>query len=231
MEVFPFLEPLNSLPGIRAGWIERIPNLTITGNRDAAMKLLRPHHEAAILDFGGPSADWWRAEQVHGMDVQQVPSHSQILASDDLPIVPNCDGLITAEANTVLTIYAADCGVIWLADRRTGAIGLLHSGKKGTAANILRNALEKMATAYGTEPSDVIAVLSPCIRPPDYEVDFAAEIGEQSRNAGIGSFIDSNLNTARDLARFYSYRQEFGSTGRMMAMLVRDTNPPQLQPQ
>jgi hypothetical protein len=135
------------------------------------------------------------------------------------------DGLVTGGAGVVLAIYVADCGAIWLADRKTGAIGLLHSGKKGTESNILSTALGLMKEHFGTRPDDVTAVLGPCIRPPDYDVDFAAEIGNQASSAGVGNFIDCGLNTASDPARFYSYRKESGKTGRMMALMVRDFQP------
>jgi copper oxidase (laccase) domain-containing protein len=68
-------------------------------------------------------------------------------------------------------------------------------------------------------------VLGPCIRPPDYEVDFAREIQQQAKQAGVGLFHDSGLNTAADLSRFYSYRKEMGKTGRMLALIVRDFLP------
>jgi copper oxidase (laccase) domain-containing protein len=224
-EAFPFLDSLNSIPGIRAGWIERVPGLPITGDRDEAMKLLRAHHSHAVSEFAGPDARWWRAEQIHGTDVAVVPGSPQIIAPDGLPVVPAVDGLVTGEPGVVLAIYTADCGAIWLADRKTGAIGLLHSGKKGTEGNIFQVALGVMARQYGTRPENVTAVLSPCIRKPDYEVDFAAEIGEQAKLAGVGSFLDCGLNTAADLDRFYSYRRELGKTGRMMAFIVRDSLP------
>ena len=92
-------------------------------------------------------------------------------------------------------------------------------------ANIFGVALHRLAEQFGTRPRDVTAVLGPCIRPPDYEVDFAAEIGRQSRRARIGNFIDCGLNTASDPARFYSYRKQLGKTGRMMALIVRDFPP------
>lgn len=224
-EAFPFLDPLNSIPGVRAAWVGRVADLPITGDRDEAMNLLRPHHAAAVADFAGASAEWWRAEQIHGISVAIVPGSPQILAPDGLPIVPGVDGLVTCKPGIVLAIYAADCGAIWLADRKTGAIGLLHSGKKGTEANIFEAALGVMAEQFGTRADDVTAVLSPCIRRPDYDVDFAAEIGQQASRAGIGSFLDCGLNTASDLEHFYSYRRELGKTGRMMALIVRDFLP------
>ncbi len=221
-EAFPFLDSLNSIPGVRAGWVERVPDLPITGDRDEAMVSLRPFHEHAVLEFAGAAAPWWRAEQVHGTDVAMVPGAPLIIAPDGLSVVPGVDGLVTAQAGVVLAIYAADCGVIWLADRKTGAIGLLHSGKKGTEGNILEVALGVMSKQFGSHAEDITAVLSPCIRPPDYDVDFAGEIGKQAVRAGVGHFRDSGLNTAADLERFYSYRKELGKTGRMLAMIVSD---------
>ncbi|MCU0752322.1 MAG: polyphenol oxidase family protein [Akkermansiaceae bacterium] len=224
-EALSFLAPLGVVSGVRAGWVERIPGLEITGDRDEAMRRLRPHHEAEIRRFAGAAADFRRAEQVHGSEVAVVPGAPQIMAADGLPVVSGTDGLVTGQAGVVLVIHVADCGAIWLADRKTGAIGLLHSGKKGTEANIFQRALDRMADSFGTRPEDVTAVLSPCIRPPDYEVDLPAAIARQADAAGVGNFIDCGLNTASDLSRFYSYRKELGKTGRMMALIVRDFPP------
>ncbi len=189
------------------------------------MRMLRPYHEAAVADFGGSPDHWWRAEQIHGSAVARVPAAPQILAPDGLPVVPGMDGLVTGETGLVLAIYVADCAAIWLADRATGAIGLLHSGKNGTAGGILDHALGVMAREFGTRAEDITAVLSPCIRPPDYEVDFAARIADQAARAGIHEFHDCGENTATDISRHYSYRIEKGMTGRMMALLVRDPLP------
>ena len=224
-EAFPFLAAIHAVPGVRAGWVERVADLRITGQRDEAMCQLRPFHERELMEFAGAGAGVWRAEQVHGSAVALVPCSPQIDAADGLPVVPGVDGLITSEPGVVLVVYVADCGAIWLADRKSGAIGLLHSGKKGTEANIFQEALERMAEHFGTRPQDVTAVLGPCIRPPDYEIDFAAEIGRQADRAGVGNFIDCGLNTASDPSRFYSYRKELGKTGRMMAMIVREFPP------
>jgi copper oxidase (laccase) domain-containing protein len=221
-EAFPFLNILHEIPGVRAAWVERVVDLPITGDRDEAMKQLRPYHEMAVANFAGPDAPWWRAEQVHGTEIAIVPGVSQETASDGLPMVAGVDGLLTIERGVVLAIYVADCGPIWLADRKTGAIGLLHSGKKGTERNILERAAEMMTKNFGTRRKDLVSVLGPCIRPPHYEVDFAREIGNQAELAGIGAFHDCRLDTAADLDRFYSYRLESGKTGRMMALITRD---------
>ena len=219
-----FLDPIRNLSGIRASWVERIRDLPIEGGRDEAMGILRPHHERAVADFAADAA-WWRAEQVHGNAVAVVPGVPTRGAADGLPVVPGVDGLVTATPGVVLAIYVADCGPIWLADPRRRVIGLLHSGKKGTETNILGEGLRVMAERFGSQSRDVTAVLGPCIRPPDYEVDFATTIAEQAKAAGVGAFFDCGCNTASDLERFYSYRKEHGTTGRMMALLTLDTPP------
>ncbi len=221
-EAPPFLDPVRSIPGVRAAWVGRIPGVEVRVDRDEAMRRLRPHHERAVAEFSGGRTRWWRAEQVHGSAVAVVPAAGEITAPDGLPVVPGVDGLVTCEPGAILCIYVADCGAIWLADRRTGAIGLLHSGKKGTEGDILGRALETMREAFDTRPEDVVAVLGPCIRPPDYEVDFAASLAEQAARAGVGRFSDRGENTASDLLRHYSYRSEQGKTGRMMALISRD---------
>ena len=52
-----------------------------------------------------------------------------------------------------------------------------------------------------------------------YEIDFAAEIVRQCRDAGVKEIHDSGVCTACDLEHYYSYRAEKGKTGRMLALL------------
>jgi copper oxidase (laccase) domain-containing protein len=214
-EAFSFPEALTELPWLRAGFVPRIPGIDGSTDKSAALARLRPHHRSAAREILGKT-DWWTAEQVHGAKVAEIGP------ADGPPSEQKgCDGLMTAAADEPLGIYVADCGAVWLADRKTRAVALLHSGKKGTELGILPAAVEAMGRAYGTRPGDLVAVLGPCIRPPHYEVDFAAEIGRQAAAAGIGAYHDCGLDTAADLERCYSYRVERGKTGRMLALIMR----------
>lgn len=220
-EALSFLNPINRLPGFRASWIGRVDGIEPTTDREETLARLRPVHEAVVQrDFG--TGRWWRAEQVHGKGVAVVPGADTVIAGDGLPVVPGVDGLVTAAPGELLGIYVADCGAIWLADRRTGAVGLVHSGKKGSELGITAEAIRLMGSRFGTLPEDLVVVLGPCIRPPHYEIDFAAEIGRQAREAGVGEFHDLGQDTACDLAANYSYRIEKGCTGRMLALIVRE---------
>lgn len=222
-EALSFLSPINRLPGFRAGWIGRVDGIQPTTDRDETLARLRPVHEELVRrDFGADH--WWRAEQVHSKGVAVIPGAETTMAGDGLPVVPGMDGLVTAAPGEVLGIYVADCGAIWLADRGSGAVGLLHSGKKGSELGILTEAIGLMKERFGTKSEDLVVVLGPCIRPPHYEIDFAAEIARQAREAGVGEFHDDGEDTACDLAKHYSYRIEKGCTGRMLALIVREEN-------
>jgi hypothetical protein len=76
-----------------------------------------------------------------------------------------------------------------------------------------------MKERFGSNPTNMIVQLSPCIRPPHYEIDFAEEILQQCRALGVKEIHDSGVCTACDLGRYYSYRAEKGKTGRMLALV------------
>lgn len=207
-----FFSPINDLGIFLASWIPRIPHVNVLGERHFALDNLAPHHER-IISSTFPDHHRHHAEQVHGRQIQ-------IIAPDIPPSThPSVDGLVTNLPGRLLAIYVADCAAIYLADPVSKAIGLLHSGKKGTELNILAEAVAIMNRNYGTRPENLTVVISPCIRPPDYETDFATTIATQASQLGIQNFHDRKLNTASDLTQNYSYRLEKGQTGRMLALL------------
>ena len=135
---------------------------------------------------------------------------------------PACDGMITNQRGVALGIYVADCCAVYIVDLKTPAIGLVHSGRKGTELGVVTYAIRQMTQRFGSELANMIVQLSPCIRPPHYEVDFAAQIHRQCRELGVHQIHDSGACTACDLGRYYSYRTEKGKTGRLLAVLGLD---------
>ena len=80
------------------------------------------------------------------------------------------DGLITNEKNLVLSTMYADCVPLYFVDVKNMAIGLSHSGWKGTAGKIGEKTLERMAEEFGTCPEDVYVAIGPSICMECYEV-------------------------------------------------------------
>ena len=99
-------------------------------------------------------------------------------------------------------------------------VDLLHSGRKGSELGIATAAIGRMRAGFGCDPADLIVQLGPCIRPPNYEIDFAALVLAQCRAAGIRQIFDCGTCTAANVGRYYSYRAERGKTGRMLALLA-----------
>lgn len=210
-----FLTQINSRKGVEARFLTRVEGVEVDTDREATVARLEPFHRASVEEMGFSWEECWRAEQVHGAEVAVVRS------CEKASVIEGVDGLISEDAGVLLGIYVADCGAIYLVDQVTGAIGLLHSGKKGTELGILTKALKMMEREFGTKASDVLVVLAPCIRPPAYEVDFAAEIKRQALSAGVldENFTDCGICTSQNLETYYSYRAEKGATGRMLALL------------
>ena len=161
-----------------------------------------------ILEEAGLPKDYGIGEQTHGVGVALVNQGGKG------KVIPAVDALITREKNLSLVIRVADCGPVWIHCEKTGAIGLVHSGRKGTEAGVVGATIRRMREEFGSEPSSMLALLGPCIRPPHYEVNFAGEILRQLEREKVGKVVDSGLCTASDLTRFYSYRAEKGQTGR-----------------
>jgi len=210
---------MNSVEGGWATFISRVEGVPVTVDKRETLANLEPFHREVVEEKGFSWSDLWRAEQVHGEELAVVPAER----TGPSRIVPGADGLLTGAAGVLLGIYVADCAAVYLVDRATGALGLVHSGKKGTEKNIVGRAVERMAEEFGTRPVDLEAAISPCIRPPHYELDFAAEIERQLADSGIPrrQVTVSGICTGEEVGRFYSYRLEKGKTGRMLALLGR----------
>ncbi len=212
LEFFP---ALNEIAIVRHAFLGRIPGIDVATDRAAALARLDAAHRALRGEVGLAGKSFATAEQVHGNKVAVIDSP---LAEDRC--YDGADGLITNQPDVSLGIYVADCGAVYLVDPVRRCLGLVHSGKKGTELAIVEKAIRALAENFGSEPRDLVVQLSPCIRPPHYEIDFAAEIIRQARRAGVEQVHDSARCTASDLARYYSYRAEKARTGRMLALLA-----------
>lgn len=199
--------------GVVHAFALRQPGVAVAEERAVAMARLEASHVQLRGELGLGERRFCTAEQVHGAEVAVVDRGSPAHAS-------GADGLLTRDPEVCLGIYAADCCAVFLVDPVRKAVGLLHSGAKGTRLGITRHGVAKMGAVFGSDPCDLVAVLSACIRPPLYEVDFAAEIRGLCAAAGVGRVYDGGNCTGSDTGRYYSYRMEQGRTGRMLALLA-----------
>jgi copper oxidase (laccase) domain-containing protein len=206
---------LSAFPGVVHGFTLRVPGIEMSHDKTEALARLDGVHRKIRAEHGLATLPFITAQQIHGKDVAVVDA---TISGDKC--FDDRDGLITKERGVCLGIYVADCCAVFLVDPVRRAIGLVHSGKKGTELGIVANAIRAMTAKFGSSAADLVVQLSPCIRPPHYEIDFASEIVRQCRDLGVASVHDGGICTACDLARYYSYRAEKGRTGRMLAFLA-----------
>lgn len=205
---------LAAIPACRHAFIGRIPAIEVSYDKAEVLARLDTTHREIRRALAMDRGPFLTAQQVHGDRIAVIdrPALSDECFSE-------CDGLITNQPGACLGIYVADCCAIFLVDPIRGCVGLVHSGKRGTELGVAPRAIAQMRETLGSAPADLVVQLSPCIRPPHYEIDFAAEIARQCREAGVTAVHDCNVCTACDLDRCYSYRVEKGRTGRMLALL------------
>ena len=91
------------------------------------------------------------------------------------------DGLITEIPGLTLVTFYADCVPLYFVDPVHHAIGLSHSGWRGTVARMGKCTLEAMHEAFGTEASDVYCAIGPSICQDCYEV--SEDVAEQFMQA------------------------------------------------
>lgn len=111
------------------------------------------------------------------------------------PIQP-MDGIVTDEEGLMLCSMESDCTPVYLLDPVKRAVGMVHSGWKGTAACIAVQAVRQMEQEYGSQPEDILAAFGPCICRDCYEVgdDIIPAFRENFTESEIQEFFRPKAN-------------------------------------
>lgn len=124
------------------------------------------------------------SDQTHTTNVLRVGKEQCGIGVTREKPYTDVDGLITNEPGVVLATFYADCVPLYFVDTRNKAIGLSHSGWKGTVGRMGQATLQLMAEEFGTNPTDVVAAIGPSICQDCYEVseDVAGQFADEFRN-------------------------------------------------
>lgn len=217
--------------GIRAFTTSRVSGsfgfMTDEPVRDVTARWAQLRRE---LKAGGPRLA--TASQVHGTNVLvQHAGWEGWLRADD------ADGHVTSERGTALAVTVADCVPVFIA-HPSGAIGLLHSGWRGTAAGIVARGIAVLEQR-GFPAAELRLHTGPAICGKCYEVsadvhaqltgtnpgaprtvDLRALIADQARTCGVTHITTSASCTRCDNDRFYSHRA--GDAGRQLGVMIAD---------
>ena len=121
------------------------------------------------------------SDQTHTCNVRKVTEKDRgkgIVTPRDYTDI---DGMITNVPSLVLATFYADCVPLYFVDPLHHAIGLSHSGWRGTVQKIGEVTIKKMAEEYGSNPKDMKVAIGPSICQDCYEVSL--DVIEEFKNA------------------------------------------------
>ena len=113
--------------------------------------------------LGKSTKDLVFTDQTHTTNVRKVTAEDAGCGIVKDRGYTDIDGLITDEPGLVLATFYADCVPLYFVDPVHRAIGLSHSGWRGTAGRMGAVTLAAMEREYGTKPQDVICAIGPSI--------------------------------------------------------------------
>ena len=126
--------------------------------------------------------------QIHSGIVQlidEMPTHSL-----------TGDGLITHTPGLLLVVKTADCVPVLVADIKRKAVGAFHAGWRGTAARIVEKGVGEMKRQFGSNSSDLRAVIGPCIRRCCYIVGEQVRAQFESQFSYAGELFHEVFNSS-----------------------------------
>lgn len=120
------------------------------------------------------------SDQTHTTNVRVVTTEDQGFGILKPKKFYNVDGMVTNEPGVVLTTFYADCVPLYFVDPVKKAIGLSHSGWRGSAGKIGAETIQTMTENYGCDPKNIYAAIGPSICVDCYEVseDVIEKFGE-----------------------------------------------------
>lgn len=180
VEGVPFLtcEKLEGIPFIKHGFSTRkggvsegifdSMNLSFTrGDKDDAV---RENFRRMAIAIGVEEDSLVFAKQTHTTNVRVVTKEDKGKGITKALDYDDIDGLITNVPGLCLTTFYADCVPLFVVDPVHKAIGLSHSGWRGTVAKMGQVTLDRMKETFGTKAEDVVVAIGPSICQKCYEV-------------------------------------------------------------
>lgn len=110
------------------------------------------------------------------------------------------DGLITDVPGITLVTFYADCVPLYLVDQAHRAIGLSHSGWRGTVKRMGQVTMDAMKEAFGTRPEDLTVCIGPSICRDCFEV--GEEVAEAFAEAFDARYRDELYSANRKPGKY-----------------------------
>lgn len=120
--------------------------------------------------LGCELGDFVLSHQTHTTNVRVVTAADKGKGITKERDYEDVDGLITNVSGIVLSTFYADCVPLYFLDPVKKAIGLSHSGWRGTVNKMGKVTVDRMIEEFDCNTKDMIAVIGPSICVDCYEV-------------------------------------------------------------
>ena len=145
-------------------------SMNLSFSRGDAEASVRENYRRIAAALGVSVEDIVCSDQTHTTNVRLVTradAGKGVICPKDYTDV---DGLITKEPGLVLATFYADCVPLYFVDPVHKAIGLSHSGWRGTVGKMGKVTIEAMAKEFGSRPEELYCAIGPSICQDCYEV-------------------------------------------------------------
>ncbi len=169
---------LNSIPFITHCFSTRLggtsegifSSLNLSSSRGDNPDNVRTNYTRIAAALDADLSDLVFSRQTHTTNVLRVDQDTPVNNMENPTLLNDIDGLITNVPGLVLTTFYADCVPLFFVDTKQKAIGLSHSGWRGTAARMGLVTIKRMYEEYKSEPENIICAIGPSICGNCYEI-------------------------------------------------------------
>jgi len=135
--------------------------------------------------LGRELGDFVLTDQTHTTNVRRVGPADRGKGITRARDYSDADGLVTDTPGLVLSAFFADCVPLYFVDPIRRAIGLSHSGWRGTVGKMGKVTVEAMTREFGSRPEEIVAAIGPSICGDCYEV--GEDVAQQFERAFPGA--------------------------------------------
>ncbi|MCC6094972.1 MAG: peptidoglycan editing factor PgeF [Eubacterium sp.] len=184
-----FTTRLGGVSGFEPG-MEHLRSLNLSFTWGDREENVRENFRRVAGEFGVSLDRFVLSAQTHTKNVRLVTEADAGMGLTRPLAWTDVDGLVTDVPQLVLSIFVADCVPVAFVDPVHRAIGLAHSGWRGTAGRIGQVTVAMMKDHFGSRPEDLICAIGPSICRDCYEV---GEDVAQQMDAAFPGHLDEIL--------------------------------------
>lgn len=178
--VLPYLSfsSYEALPYIRHMFTTREGGVSKDIYESLNLSFTRGDDETAVLE------NYRRVAQALGTSIDHIVTSDQTHTTNVRPVgkedlgkgitrprdYKDVDGMITDQPGVLLATFYADCVPLYFVDPVHKAIGLSHSGWRGTVGRMGQATVEATEKSFGSQPKDLLCAIGPSICQDCYEV-------------------------------------------------------------